>query len=526
MNTVAGRLWAARTGSLSGVLALTLLGGGALLRLHQYLFNRSLYLDEAALALNVLHRSPGALFTPLAYDQAAPAGFLLLQKAMVTMFGDSEYALRLLPLLAGLLALLAFWPLARRSLVNRAGAFTALALFAVSSGLVYFAADTKQYSVEAAVSVGLYLATALALQRRFDGVAIALLGAAGAVAVWLSFPAVFVLAGIGLPLGVAALASGERRRTLHLLLVGAIWLGSFLAMYFAMGLEHSQTVSAMQFYWSRDGRFAPLPPTSAADVRWYYEALFALLQRPTGIILQGLGAFLALLGVGSLWRRDRVWLATLSVPIVLTLLASGFYLYPFHGRVLTFLVPPILLLVGEGAGALVRLALPVSAAAPALAIGLVLFHPTLYAVNNVATHKAYEVMPRHDLRGVLSKLKAVRTPGEAVYVYYAARLPFQYYAPRLGLGGEILEGTSPGRIGTYSGEDLQPLFSKDLARLDGHKRVWLVFSNTRETDGRAEEPYLRSLLERTRGAVLDDQIQAHGASAYLYALPDGAARGR
>lgn len=520
MTTAVRGTLAVRVGAVSGALALLLLGGGALLRLHQYLFNGSLYLDEAALALNILQRTPLELFSPLAYDQAAPAGYLLLEKLLTMAFGGSEYALRLLALGAGLLALIGFWPLARRTVSHTAGALTALALFALSSGLVSYAAAVKQYSGEAAVTVGLYLAAAVALRRGLDRAGVALLAGAGAAAVWLSFPAVFVLAGIGLPLGVGALAAGDRQRTGRLLIVAAAWLASFLAMYFAMGLEHSHTVDAMQFYWSRDGRFAPLPPTSAADLRWYYEAFFGFLQRPTGVILQGVGAFLALTGVWSLWRGDRLWLGLLVTPILLTVLASGFYVYPFHGRVLTFLVPPLLLLVGEGAAALVQLLRPSALAVPALGIGLVLFHPTLYAVNNLAQNKPYEMMPLRDLRGVLSKVQAARAPQDGVYVYYAATLPFEYYAPRLGMGGRIVEGASPGRIGTYSADALQPLFSRDLERLDGLRRVWLVFSNVNETGGVDEGRYLRQLLERTRGAVLTDQIKGHGASAYLYRLPD------
>ena len=81
---------------------------GSALRIAPFLIDRSLWLDEAKLALNVLERSPAQLFAPLDYDQAAPVGFLLLEKRAVMAFGEGERALRLVPLIAGLGALWLF----------------------------------------------------------------------------------------------------------------------------------------------------------------------------------------------------------------------------------------------------------------------------------------------------------------------------------------------------------------------------------------------------------------------------------
>ena len=48
------------------------IGVGVALRLIRFLHNRALWGDEAALALNLIHRSPRELFEPLDFDQASP----------------------------------------------------------------------------------------------------------------------------------------------------------------------------------------------------------------------------------------------------------------------------------------------------------------------------------------------------------------------------------------------------------------------------------------------------------------------
>jgi len=82
----------------TGILALLAVLGVAL-RLREYWFNRSLWVDEAAFALNVINRD----FASLLSDQTAPPGFLLATFSAVAAFGPGELALRLTPLIAGLL---------------------------------------------------------------------------------------------------------------------------------------------------------------------------------------------------------------------------------------------------------------------------------------------------------------------------------------------------------------------------------------------------------------------------------------
>ena len=89
---------------------------GMLLRLRQFLFDRSLWLDETFVALNIIHRSPAELLKPLDYNQGAPIGFLFLEKLATVSLGSSEMALRLLPFACGIVSIFLFKAVADRFL--------------------------------------------------------------------------------------------------------------------------------------------------------------------------------------------------------------------------------------------------------------------------------------------------------------------------------------------------------------------------------------------------------------------------
>src|ERR1700679_4189582 len=127
---------------------------GLLLRLRQYFLFRSLWLDESFLSLNIIHRSAHELLKPLDYHQGAPILFLLLQKAIVTVFGSGELALRFIPLVCGIASIFLFVKFARWILPPNAVPI-AVALFAIAEPLTYFSSEVKQYS--GAVFAGLVM---------------------------------------------------------------------------------------------------------------------------------------------------------------------------------------------------------------------------------------------------------------------------------------------------------------------------------------------------------------------------------
>jgi hypothetical protein len=71
------------------VAAALLILSGAILRIRQYLTGRSLWADEAMLALNIVERDFAGLVQPLDYDQGAPVGFLMGGEVVLTQCWES-----------------------------------------------------------------------------------------------------------------------------------------------------------------------------------------------------------------------------------------------------------------------------------------------------------------------------------------------------------------------------------------------------------------------------------------------------
>src|SRR5262249_45434703 len=120
---------------------------GLALRCYHYLRDPSMWHDEAALTINVLHKGFAALLGHLFFAEAAPPLFLWVEKGITLLVNDGTYALRLVPLLASCASLLLLVPVARRLLQPRAVLWAVL-LFACSDNLLWHCCEAKPYAVE------------------------------------------------------------------------------------------------------------------------------------------------------------------------------------------------------------------------------------------------------------------------------------------------------------------------------------------------------------------------------------------
>jgi hypothetical protein len=473
---------------------------GIVLRLRQYLFDRSLWLDECLLALNIIRRSTMQFLKPLDNGQAAPFGFLLLEKTAVRSLGTGEMALRLVPFLCGVASIFLFVAVARR-FVESAAVPIAVGLFSLCGPLIYYSSEVKPYSTDVAVVLVLYL-LAGSLYRDQIGIAqLIVVSVFGACAFWFSYPAVFVSGGLGLGALWVSVKSNDRRAALKLIMPFTIWACSILT-YGLISLRRVSQNQELREYWQN--AFMPFPPASLSDVRWFLDSFFNIFSNPVGLTLTGIAAAAAILGARKLRADHSGRFLLLVIPIALALLASALHVYPFQGRLLLFIVPAVILLIAVG---LDRIQKQTSGVFPLLGpilLGLLFLHPVLVSARDFLGPRGVE-----ESRPIVEYIEKHRSVGDLLYAYYPTRFLLDYYHQRRLLGP--ME-----QINGVESRDNWRGYREDLDRLRGQKRVWVLFSHVWRNSGGDEQ---RVLLDHLNGigTRLDD-VQAVGASAYLYDL--------
>jgi 4-amino-4-deoxy-L-arabinose transferase-like glycosyltransferase len=373
---------------------------GILLRVFRFILALPMNGDEARVGLNIIQRGYRDLLHPLNYAQVAPVGFLWGERAFYQMLGMSEYAMRLLPLLVGIAALLLFaiWA---RLLLRPPAAFIAIGILAVGQFVVQHAVEMKPYGFDLLTSLLLLVPATLFLLRRQDRW-LGLLIVLAPLTLAFSYPIAFIAGAIAVTLGLQLPQMSWRSRSL-VALFGLVLAGGFLLVFLQISNgQYQQTNVVMNEYWKN-----AFPP------RNFLKLLVWLVDVHTGNLFSypiggknfgSTGSFLLFLcgiyfwisrdesaratGVGSASRTvlempenavrsaeatkssasdhanlvtDRrgpvIWLALL--PFLFTLIAAALHRYPYgqSERCGQHLAPAIALLMGVGgAGLLERFA--------------------------------------------------------------------------------------------------------------------------------------------------------------------------
>jgi hypothetical protein len=353
-------------------LMLLLIAVGVLWRVGRYLLRFPLWTDEAFLCLNFLELDYLGLTRQLRNCQVAPLLFLWGELTALRLLGPSEWAMRLLPFLAGLGSLFLFWRLARLALPRLARTlavgFLAVAVWPVSMGTF-----TKPYAFDLFASLLLLLPAVCWLRQPGRLRWPVLLTLATPLAVFSSYPVVFVAGAVSLAL-VGAWRQGSKARLLWCA-YNAVLLASFLGHYRIAGQSQlrspahdamteqgrasssdATTEEGMENSWS-DG-FPPGKPLALA--RWLLLAHTGqMMAFPIGSQDGGsaLTTLLFLVGAWHFWKsRQRPLLVLCLAPFALSLAAAVLHRYPYGTscRLCQHLAPAVCLGAGMGAAVLLE----------------------------------------------------------------------------------------------------------------------------------------------------------------------------
>lgn len=498
---------------------------GVIFRLREYFFNRSLWIDESSISLEIINKSFTDLFKPLGFEQSAPIGFLLLEKLAVKVFGFGEQALRFFPMVLGLFSIWLFYLVCKKILKGKS-VLIALFAFSFSEHLIYYSNEVKPYIFDVFIDSVLYLvfiqiinvgagfipARDINYKRVTTRVTpttvgdilnlkyLTILAGTGAISVFFSQPAIFVLAGIAF-----ALLMRFRSKILiikQLIAVFLIWGSSFVINFLFFQLPTLKDYG-LKSYWS--GYFAPFPSLRSSDWIWYWDAFINFFNIPFSSTKSG-ALILVLFIIGCTYLVKKKLFISLGIllPLIFVLIASALKLYPFTDRLLLFLTPSVIIVVSYALGKIIDnknqyLALV------GFGIIIYLFIPKFFN----AQHSLFIPKTVEEVRPLVKYYQNNRQKNDKLYVYYGANLQYQYYAQLFNIKESNLI------IGIERTDDTNE-YLEDIKKLDGNNRVWVLFSHDIPVNGISEKQIYLNELNKI-GKLIDYQT-SNGASIYFYDL--------
>ena len=472
---------------------------GLIFRFKHFLDNRSLWMDEAALAHVIVCRSANEILGYVghtAHFPPSPTGFLLLQKLSVSLYGPHEMALRLVPLIFSILSLIVFYFLLKKITTSKSIQLVCLSFMAISEPMIYFAAELRPYTLDVFVSIILLWGAINVCKSRCATIPMFVYSFVCALVVWCSFPSILVVAGLTGGIGLMIFFRREFSRLPMLILCSAIWINSYWMFYtLSRDLIHSKGYKSMV-----DGMIMPWTEGLLASLVWLINSMLDMLtyfyKTPVSLIF----VTICILGVFRWCRRDRTIALLLILPIVACLSAAMLHLYPFWERRILFLLPMVTILLGAGIVCLAERCQRYFRVVVIVIVVVLLSFPMKTNIDHIFHPRQVE-----EMRPLMEYFAAHQREGDAIFMNSSSQYAFGYYRGLLGLGSEsefvvklvaLPDNNHPGEyifkafydyhlyndsgflMGIQSNDRILKELQQMRAKLDTNSRTWLFLSKS------------------------------------------------
>jgi hypothetical protein len=491
-----------------GTVLLAAVGG----QIRVWLSDRGLWNDEIYIANSLKYLSFKGLTGRLLYEQIAPPGWLIGEKALLRVLGPDEQILKVPEILAAI-AIICLTAFAAYRSIGRLGAVVAAGLIAIAPMIYYYAGELKQYEVEAAAAMVIIVAAAsiggVARRGELSKRYVLVFAAVVAVASAGSYTAVVVLGGAAA--GLVALFAASRR----------IWAAAIVGLACAPGLA----VGIRQAIYRRELGVSPNqwdyfphgnPPEGSGPIgtiRWLPQMWHWLLVNPFDWRFPLVAALLVAGGLVALVVRKQVVLAAVLGGVFVGAVGSAVvHGLPLEDRVSLYLVAPVAVAVAAGIDATIRLVAHTARQRPehpgadrAATVRIVLAGALAAAavaglgamVWPAATASYHEVVSprvRDDGREMLKEVADRVQPGDVVLSYYFSEPLLKWYGSEWGLNLVGLAAMVPAK-------QCDPT---SLGRaISGAKRVWYVRSAIYSKHPAQYSDWVVAALAR-KGTIVDE----------------------
>jgi hypothetical protein len=491
-----------KTNTLAYILIL-FIASGFFLSLINFSNNRSLWLDEASLALNIVNKSTNELFVPLDNNQVAPIGFLMIEKAFSKLGKGTDWSLRLFPMISFFISVLLVYPLSLRVIREKNFALFATAFYGLSYYAISYSSEVKQYMTDVLTCLIILLFTINFDKNKSSKNQLLTYSLTGVIAIWFSNISIILLFSAGI-----YILHRVKKRTLRYVdasIILSSWLTSF-AIYYVLFIHNHPTQPSMISYWSKAGAFLPSNVFSADFCSAMYHkavALFGLLGIKT-LSLFAVPFFCS--GLLFLAKKDKSILHLLTLPIALHLALSYFKVYPFDLRLILYLLPVLVIIITSGFYYLFTL-LKIE---KRRSFHYLLTIPLIF--NLILLNARGFPIEKEEVKKSLKHLNDNISKGDNIYVYYATSRAFSFYKREF---PRVFKTDNKNIIVSKSSRNDWSQYEEDISNIKNP--VWVLFSHVYRGKGqdgfKSEEDYILDLFESNYFQITDNYIYK-GSSIY------------
>lgn len=453
---------------------------------YQLMYGRSLWFDEANLAINIVDKSITELFSPLDREQVAPIGFLLLSKLSILLFGQNDIALRLVPFLSFSLSIPVFYWLCNQLFKHKTKSLFAVAIFVLNINLIYYSSEFKQYSTDVFIAITtVYLSVSYNKHQNSFWKLITII----VIGLWFSNACIII--------GFTALCYLGLSNSIPLkekLILALVFVLSFL-IYYSFFIHQHPTKAFMQAYWKN--AFLPLNQDAFPFIlKNINQMLVYYLPFGRYTLLSG-SIFLTGLIISILKGKKEVVFFALTAWCT-HLVLSCLKLYPLSMRLSIYLCPFVIVIFTYGLFQIIKWILPKKRLAHSFSYLLIISVCYIPIITKIPLRK-------EELKSVLIELKQLSKPHEPLYIYYGAEPSFQYYT-------KLFPSLNRHPI-TY-GADFSETPKMFLDDFPEDITFWIVFAHVHHyASGKSERKHLIALIKE-QNAIIETEIYKRGASAY------------
>lgn len=400
------------------ILGIVILFFGIAWRVYIYLQNRGLIMDEANIARNIYERGFAGLAQPLSYEQYAPPVFLWIVKLCSILFGFSEYALRLYPLICGIASLFVLRNILKEELPHVA-VWYPLALFAIGFMMLRFSSELKQYMPDVLITLSLiWLTIKTGIDKAKPLRFVLIWTIAGSIAIWSSMPSVFILGGVGAYYKTKCLQQKNYNKLLLIVFPAIVWASQFLYYYFTVLAPQASSDYLQRFH---SEYFLNIVGAGAEYWGHNRDLIKGLISVAGGYtaIATIFHTILIVVAMIYLLKKYTAKAMLLAVPLILLFAASAMHRFSLLDRVSLFIIPVLVLLIGYGGGVLMKLK-PVVVKYVVTVVMLVCVVSFISITINY--RKKYEQVTEG-----LAFLNEHKVAAEHTYIFHAAVPGYIYY---------------------------------------------------------------------------------------------------